>query len=59
MTTRSLPELLKSTLQSHVDEADLQDDEELRNILEKLNTLSSKVAETKARVLAKRAMKNK
>ncbi|MCW8093039.1 hypothetical protein [Alteromonas sp. ASW11-130] len=59
MGSRSLPDMLRSTLQSHVAEADLQDDEELRNILDKLTKLSSKVAETKARVIAQRAEKNK
>ncbi len=57
MATRSLPDMLRSALQSHVADADLQDDEELRNILDKLNKLSSKVAETKARVIAQRANK--
>ncbi|MCW8107791.1 hypothetical protein OPS25_04670 [Alteromonas ponticola] len=59
MATRSLPDLLRSTLQSHLAEADLQDDQELRNIMDKLNKLSSKVAETKARALAQRSAKNK
>ena len=36
-------------------EADLRDDEELKDILGKLNVLSGKVAAAKAQVLARRA----
>ncbi len=57
MTTKSIPELLKRSLESHLEEADLRDDEEMRALMNKLNTLSSKVAAAKAQVLAKRAAK--
>ncbi|RDV25209.1 hypothetical protein DXV75_11420 [Alteromonas aestuariivivens] len=55
MTTKSLPELLQRSLQSHIEEADLHADEETRQILDKLSVLSAKVAEAKAKALARRA----
>lgn len=55
MTSKSIPELLKRSLQSHLEDADLHDDEELQAIIGKLNSLSSKVAEAKSKALAKRA----
>lgn len=61
MTTKSIPELLKNSLQSHMAEADLRDDEELKDIITKLSTLSDKVAAAKAQALvmrARRAAKN-
>lgn len=57
MTTKSIPELLKRSLESHLEEADLRDDEEMKALMAKLNTLSAKVAAAKAQVLAKRAAK--
>jgi len=57
MTTKSIPELLKSSLQSHVAEADLREDKEIQDIIAKLSTLSDKVAAAKAQVLARRAQK--
>ena len=38
MTTKSIPELLKRSLQSHMAEADLREDEELQDIMEKLSS---------------------
>jgi len=61
MTTKSIPELLKNSLQSHMAEADLRDDEELKDIITKLSILSDKVAAAKAQALvmrARRAAKN-
>ncbi len=55
MTTKSIPDLLRRSLESHMAEADLRDDEELKDILGKLNVLSGKVAAAKAQVLARRA----
>lgn len=57
MTTKSIPELLKRSLQSHMAEADLREDEEMQEIMAKLSTLSDKVAAAKAQVLARRAKK--
>lgn len=57
MATKSIPELLKRSLQSHMEESDLQDDEEMRHIISKLTSLSDKVADAKARALARRAEK--
>ena len=57
MTTKSIPELLKRSLQSHMAEADLREDEELQDIMEKLSSLSDKVAAAKAQALARRARK--
>ena len=55
MTTKAIPDLLRRSLESHMAEADLRDDEELKDILGKLNVLSGKVAAAKAQVLARRA----
>lgn len=55
MSTKNLPELLKSALQGHIEQDDLQDNEENRALIRKLSALSDKVAEAKARALARRA----
>ena len=55
MTTKSIPDLLKRSLESHMAEADLKNDQELKDILGKLNVLSEKVAAAKAKALALRA----
>ncbi len=55
MTTKSIPDLLRRSLESHMAEADLKDDQELKDILGKLNVLSDKVAAAKAKALALRA----
>ena len=57
MTTKSLPDMLKRSLESHLEEADLRDDEEMQALMKKLNNLSLKVAAAKAQVLARRAAK--
>ena len=58
MTSKSIPELLKRSLQSHLEDADLHDDEELQAIIGKLNSLSAKVAEAKLKALANRAKRS-
>jgi len=55
MTTKSIPELLQRSLESHMAESDLRDDEELRQLLGKLTNLSEKVAAAKAQALARRS----
>lgn len=55
MTTKSLPEMLKSALQGHIEQDDLQDNEENRALIRKLSVLSEKVEQAKARALARRA----
>ena len=57
MDSKSIPELLKRSLQSHMAEADLREDEETQDIIAKLSVLSDKVAEAKARALANRAQR--
>ena len=57
MDSKSIPELLKRSLQSHMAEADLREDEETQDIIAKLSGLSDKVAEAKARALANRAQR--
>lgn len=59
MTTKSIPELLRRSLESHMAESDLREDEEMRELLGKLNNLSSKVAAAKAQVLARRTQVKK
>lgn len=58
MTTKSIPELLKRSLQSHMAQADLREDEEMQDIMNKLSALSDKVAAAKAQALARRAKKS-
>ena len=55
MDSKSIPELLKRSLQSHMAEADLREDEETQVIIAKLSVLSEKVAAAKAKALEKRA----
>lgn len=57
MDSKSIPELLKRSLQSHMAEADLRDDEETKDIIAKLSVLSEKVAAAKAKALQKRAQR--
>ena len=54
MTGQSIPEQLRKSLQRHVEEADLHEDEELTQLMGKLSDLSAKVAAAKAKALAKR-----
>ncbi|MEW9798120.1 hypothetical protein [Alteromonas sp. CYL-A6] len=56
MSDKSIPELLRRSLQSHMEASDLHDDEELQALLGKLNDLSGKVAAAKAKVLARRQL---
>ncbi len=57
MDSKSIPELLKRSLQSHMAEADLREDEETQVIIAKLSVLSEKVAAAKAKALEKRAQR--
>ncbi|MDY6926130.1 MAG: hypothetical protein SWN10_03420 [Pseudomonadota bacterium] len=54
MSGQSIPEQLRKSLQRHVEEADLHEDEELTQLMGKLSDLSAKVAAAKAKALAKR-----
>ena len=54
MSGQSIPEQLRKSLQRHVEEADLHEDEELTQLMGKLRDLSAKVAAAKAKALAKR-----
>ncbi|BFT30917.1 hypothetical protein D210916BOD24_20930 [Alteromonas sp. D210916BOD_24] len=57
MDSKSIPELLKRSLQSHMAEADLREDKETQDIIARLTVLSDKVAAAKARALANRAQR--
>ena len=57
MDSKSIPELLKRSLQSHLAEADIREDEETQDIIAKLSVLSDKVAAAKASALANRAQR--
>ena len=57
MESKSIPELIKRSLQSHMAEADLREDKETQDIIAKLSELSDKVAAAKARALANRAQR--
>ena len=52
MSGQSIPEQLRKSLQRHVEEADLHEDEELTQLMGKLSDLSAKVAAAKAKALA-------
>ena len=54
MSGQSIPEQLRKSLQRHVEEADLHEDDELTRLMGKLSDLSAKVAAAKAKALAKR-----
>ena len=54
MSGQSIPEQLRKSLQRHVEEADLHEDEELTQLMGKLSDLSAKVAAAKAKALVKR-----
>lgn len=54
MSGQSIPEQLRKSLQQHVEDADLHEDEELKQLMGKLSDLSAKVAAAKAKALAKR-----
>ncbi|MEG3767964.1 hypothetical protein [Alteromonas sp. 14N.309.X.WAT.G.H12] len=59
MATKSIPDMLRRSLESHMAEADLRNDDELKEIMGKLAALSSKVAAAKAQALARRAKMKK
>lgn len=59
MSKKSLPLTLYKTLEKHVQELDINDDEELQEILEKLEDLGTKVEELKQRAFEKRVEKSK
>ena len=54
MSGQSIPEQLRKSLQRHVEEAELHEDDELTQLMGKLSDLSAKVAAAKAKALAKR-----
>lgn len=57
MSKKSLLLTLYQTLEKHVQDADINDDEELQDILEKLTTLNEKVESIKQRARDKRVDK--
>lgn len=59
MTTKSIPDQLRQTLIGHIDREDIVHDEEMKDILDKLANLSSKVEAAKAQVLARRSSAKK
>lgn len=57
MSKKSLPLTLYQTLEKHVQDADINNDEELQDILEKLTVLNEKVEAIKQRAREKRVEK--
>ncbi|MFQ3251354.1 hypothetical protein [Glaciecola sp.] len=57
MSKKSLPLTLYHTLEKHAQDADINDDEELQDILEKLNNLNEKVEAFKQRAREKKVQK--
>jgi hypothetical protein len=57
MSKKSLPLTLYQTLEKHAQEADINNDEELKEILDKLATLNQKVEAFKQRAREKRVEK--
>ncbi len=57
MSKKSLPLTLYQTLEKHAQDADINDDEELQDILEKLTALNEKVEAIKQRARDKRVEK--
>ena len=57
MSGNSLPAHLKKVLENHVAQADIENDEELKGILNKLTKLNESVEKVKASILMKRAQK--
>lgn len=53
-TTTALPALLKKALEQHRNQDDIADDEELQQILTKLDLLNNKVSAYKAKIRASR-----
>ena len=54
MSGQSIPEQLRKSLQRHIEDADLQQNDELSQLMSKLSDLSDKVAAAKAKAMAKR-----
>lgn len=54
MSKKSLPLTLYRTLEKHAQDADIDDDAELQDILEKLDTLNQKVEALKQRAREKK-----
>lgn len=57
MSGNSLPADLKKVLENHVEQADIENDEELKGILNRLTKLNESVEKVKASILVKRAQK--
>jgi hypothetical protein len=57
MSKKSLPLTLYQTLEKHAQDADINNDEELQDILEKLTVLNEKVEAIKQRARDKRVEK--
>jgi len=57
MSKKSLPLTLYQTLEKHAQDADINDDDELQDILEKLTALNEKVEAIKQRARDKRVEK--
>lgn len=57
MSKKSLPLTLYQALEKHAQDADINDDEELQDILEKLTALNEKVEAIKQRARDKRVEK--
>ncbi|AEP29338.1 hypothetical protein [Brumicola nitratireducens] len=57
MSKKSLPLTLYQTLEKHAQDADINDDEELQDILKKLTALNEKVEAIKQRARDKRVEK--
>jgi hypothetical protein len=57
MNTKSLPAYLQQVLEEHVAESQLKHDDELQEILAKLNSLNSKVEILKLKIISNRQNK--
>ncbi|MFQ3207378.1 MAG: hypothetical protein ACI9IT_001535 [Glaciecola sp.] len=57
MSKKSLPLTLYQTLEKHAQDADIENDEELQDILQKLDSLNKKVEDFKRRAQDKRVEK--
>lgn len=57
MSGNSLPANLKKVLENHVAQADIENDEELKGILNRLTKLNESVERVKASILVRRAQK--
>lgn len=57
MSGNSLPANLKKVLEHHVAQSDIENDEELKGIFNRLTELNESVEKVKASILLKRAQK--